>query len=105
MAWKAMVRYISNAKMSLPQIHDELESSLGHSRYEKEALIWSKALDALDHSLMDEVQLLQKCREERDKYFVSAIPFQCTSECTHKKESSQASHGEASSAGEGGMQV
>ena len=63
--------------MTLPGIHDQLEQSLGHARYEKEASIWLKILDALDDSDKDAEQLQMAFNTECQKYFVSAVHIEC----------------------------
>jgi hypothetical protein len=81
-----MFQYIFDPKMTLPEIHDQLDRTLGHARYEKESSIWSKILDALDDSDKDDEKLRMVYNAERQKYFVSAVHLQCKR--THKEPGS-----------------
>jgi len=72
-----MLTYISDAKITLPIIHDALDRCLGHARYEREVSIWSNILDALDDSDKNAEQVRMTFNAEREKYFVSAVCPQC----------------------------
>jgi hypothetical protein len=98
--------------MTLPEIHDSLQKSLGSMRYTKESSIWGKVLHDLDDSVMSVKELLLKCVEAKKNYDMNREKI-LVSLRTHSKDDynnpfSQASIPEGSGSGAGesdGMQV
>ena len=83
-AWTGLLKYVTDGAMTFPEIHAQLEKSLGQARYAKESKFWSTVVDDLDRSTMSYLQLIgqfnkahEQYKERRENEFVSTVHLGC----------------------------